>query len=278
MKSPEIEMRSLSWRALSLTPLLCLALLLSPAAHAGEYICRPDYDWAVEIDGAFPGEAGFFKTDVKGKFLVHVARDSDAYLMDMAARKIFAIGSTNVRRVQSGLRIPDAVPTDAPSYAFSVDGPIVRFQANGQRVRILPALRRPPIIGPVAMKDLLADRPEYREVMKSYKPDTASIDLLNKSAKEVEVEVFFGTWCAHCKRYMPKFLSVVSAVENPKLTVKLVGVPQNFGATPGPWRGKRIQTIPAVIVKFDGREITRLGTQEGASPEIELASLVQTLP
>lgn len=277
MKSLET---SIPRRVLALAPVLCIMALLlsSPVAHAGEYACRPDYDWAVEIDGTFPGEAGFYKTDVRGKFLIQVARDEDAYLMDMAARKLFAIGPDTIRRVESGLRIPDILPTDAPSYAFSVDGPIVRFQANGKRVRILPALRRPPIIGPVAMKDLLADRPEYREVMKTYKPDTASIDLLNKSAKEVEIEVYFGTWCGHCKRYMPKFLSVVSAVDNPKLTVKLVGVPQNFGREPGPWQGKRIQTIPAVIVKFDGREITRLGTQEGASPELELAALVQTLP
>jgi hypothetical protein len=39
-----------------------------------------------------------------------------------------------------------------------------------------------------------------------------------------------------------------------------------------------VQTIPVVIVKFNGREITRLGTQEAATPEIELASLLQALP
>lgn len=275
MKSPQ---RGPFRRALTLASLLCLTLLNPSAAQAGEHVCRPDYDWAVEVDGTFPGEAGFFKTDERGKHLIYVSSRDDAYLMDMAARKIYSLSPDTIRRVETGMRIPDAVPPDAESYAFSVDGPIVRFQANGKRVRILPTLRRPPLVGPVSLKDLLADRAEYREVMKTYKPDSASIDILNKSTKAVELEVFFGTWCGHCKRYMPKLLSVVSTVKNPKMTVKLVGVPQNFGAQPGPWQGKRIQTIPSVIVRFDGHELTRLGTQEGASPEIELASLVQTLP
>ncbi len=263
-------------RAIGFAPLVLA--LLAPAALAQEYTCRPDYDWAVEIDGEFPGDACFYKTNVRGKFLIQPSDDGDAFLMDLHARKIYAIDAERIRKVDGGVKIPDAVPADAPAYAFSVDGPIVRFQAEGKRVRILPTLRRPPIVGPVSLNDLLADRPEYREVMKDYVPDQASMKMINGTDKAVEIEVFFGTWCGHCKRYMPRFLSVVSAVKNPGMKVNLVGVPQNFGSEPGPWQGKRIQSIPAVIVKFDGREITRLGTQDGASPEIELASLLQALP
>ena len=180
--------------------------------------------------------------------------------------------------LDGGLKVPDAFPADATAYAFIVDGPVVRFRADGKKVRILPTLRRPPLVGVIEFDALLADRSEYREVMKRYEPDQASMATLNSSSKSVEIEVFFGTWCAHCKRYMPKLLSVVDQVKNPNFKVRLVGVPRNFGTEPGPWQGKRVQTIPVVIVKFNGREITRLGTQEAATPEIELASLLQALP
>ena len=61
------------------------------------------------------------------------------------------------------------------------------------------------------------------------------------------------------------------------LKVRLVGVPKNFAAEPGPWQGKNVQTIPTIIVKADGREVTRLGTQPGATPETELAGILKAL-
>jgi thiol-disulfide isomerase/thioredoxin len=258
--------------------LVPVALLLAPAARAGEVVCRPDYDWSIEVDGDYPPDASFYKASARGKFFIDITNGGTGYFMDLQAKKIYAVSRDRITQVDGGVKVPDTFPPDATVYAFIVDGPMVRFKIDGKRVRILPSLRRPPLIGPVELDDLLADRSEYREVMKSYRPDPTSMMRINKSRKSVELEVYFGTWCAHCKKYMPKVLSVVAQVRNPNFKVSLIGVPRNFGTTPGPWQGKRVQTIPAVIVKFDGREITRLGTQEGSTPEIELASLIQALP
>jgi hypothetical protein len=72
---------------------------------------------------------------------------------------------------------------------------------------------------------------------------------------------------------MPKFLRVMSEAKNPKIKLNLYGVPKGFTATPGPWQGRNINSIPTIIVKIDGREITRLGAQPGAVPEMELAGI-----
>jgi thiol-disulfide isomerase/thioredoxin len=113
--------------------------------------------------------------------------------------------------------------------------------------------------------------------MKNYVPESKSIAALKKSDRKLEIEAFFATWCSHCKDYMPRFLRVIQDARNPNISLHLIGVPKNFGAEQGPWQGKSIQSIPAIIVKSDGREVTRLGTQPGAMPERELAGILEAL-
>jgi len=60
---------------------------------------------------------------------------------------------------------------------------------------------------------------------------------------------------------------------NPNIKVNLYGVPKGFTQAPGPWQGRNINSIPTIIVKIDGREITRMGSQPGAVPETELADI-----
>jgi hypothetical protein len=54
-------------------------------------------------------------------------------------------------------------------------------------------------------------------------------------------------------------------------------VPKNFGTEKGPWEGKNIQNIPAILVRYEGKDVTRLGIQEGAVPEVELAGILNVL-
>ncbi|MFQ5877865.1 MAG: hypothetical protein ACE5JH_09305 [Acidobacteriota bacterium] len=262
---------------------LCAAMLaiLLPAgalAAAGYLVCRPDYDFSVEVDGSYPRSASFYRSDVRGKFFVEIGGGERGFLLDMAARKVFGVPRELISASDGGLRVREGLPGDAPAYAFSVDGPELQFRADGRIVRILPALRRPPVIGPVGLQELLADRAEYREVMKTYHPNEKSIEVIRAARKPIELEVYFGTWCPHCKRYMPKLLRVVTEAGGPNLKVRLVGVPRMFATEPGPWKAKNIRTIPVVIVRLAGKEITRLGTHETSAPEIELASLLQALP
>lgn len=248
-------------------------------AAAGDLICRPDYDFSIEVNGSYPQQATFYRSDERGKFLIDLPENGGGYLMDLTVRKIFAVPSEMMTKSNAGnMTIKGGVPEGASTYAFSIDGPIVQFNADSSNVRVLPVLMRPALIGPVSLEDLLADRPEYREMMKKYNPDAKSIEALRASRKPIDLEVYFATWCSHCKKYMPKILRVVTESRNPNLRIQLTGVPKMFATEPGPWQGKNIKTIPVVIVKFDGKDLTRLGTTETAAPEIELASLLQALP
>jgi len=255
---------------------LCLALALAglfsaARAGAGSIMCKPNYDYSVEVDGSYPKNATLYQSDAPGKYFIDVPACKNGLLMDLHDKRVVAVPRDQVKAVNGALQVAEEVSPSATAYALSVDGPIVAFQAEDRKVRILRCLDRPPVIGEVELNTLVADRAEYREAMKAYAPDAASIEKMNKYGRKVQLDVFFATWCPHCKEYMPKFLRVMSEVKNPNIKLNLYGVPKGFGVAPGPWQGRNINSIPTIIVKIDGKEITRMGSQPGATPEVELA-------
>jgi len=270
-----------SWRAPGLLPIAALALLVPGVARAQALapgmVCKPNYDYSVEVDGQFPKNATFYQGSDPGMYFVDVPACKNGLLMDMKARKVTAVPRDLVKAVDGGLQLASAVPPTSAAYALAVDQSVVKFEAEDKKVRILRCLDRPPIVGAVDVDTLVADRPEYREGMRAYAPNAASIASLDKYPKKVQIDAFFATWCPHCKEYMPKFLRAMSEVKNPNLKVNLYGVPKGFGTAPGPWQGRNVNYIPTIIVKVEGKEITRLASQPGAVPETELADILKAV-
>jgi len=272
-----MKVRFTAVRNIGLVTLMAQALLLPSPARAEAMVCKPNYDYSVEVDGSYPKNATLYMSTSPGKYFVDVPACKTGLLMDMKARKVVAVPRDLVKPVDGGLQLSDVVPPTAAAYALAVDGPVVQFQAEDKKVRILRCLDRPPIVGAVELDALITDRPEYREGMKAYTPKADAIATMKKYPRKVQIDAFFATWCPHCKEYMPKFLRVMSEVRNPNIKVNLYGVPKGFSQSPGPWQGRNINAISTIIVKIDGREITRMGSQPGAVPEMELADTFQAV-
>jgi thiol-disulfide isomerase/thioredoxin len=270
-----------TWTGFPAAALLCAAPLLAFAtpALADTITCRPIYDFCVEVDGKYPQDARFFTApESRGKHMIDIPSQSMSYLIDMPNRKAVAIPRANVHPDADGaVKVDTAVASNAASYALQIEGPVLRFQTDNAKVRVLKVLDRPPVVGEVALDALVADRIEYREGMKRYTPDAVAMDSIKGWKKPLEIEAYFATWCPHCKMYMPKLLRVLKDANNPNIKVTLVGVPKNFGAEKGPWEGKNIQGIPAVMVKYQGKEVTRLGALETSVPEVELAGIMNAI-
>ncbi len=255
-----------------------LALAALPPVFAAEVTCQPDYNFCVEVDGDYPNDARFYRLETRGKFFIDVPDMDNSFLMDLKAKKLTAVSHDRITRGEEILTYQDGLPADAPAYAFSIDGPIIRFEADSRKVRILRVLDRPALVGEVAVDELLADRTEYRAAMNGYTPDVTAMRAVSSYDKPLKVDIYFGTWCPHCKTYMPKILRIARDAGNSKIVFNPIGVPKNFGTEEGPWSGKKIQTIPTVIISQNGQEITRLSTHESAMPEVELAGILQAIP
>jgi thiol-disulfide isomerase/thioredoxin len=258
--------------------LAVLALAAPPLLFAAEVTCQPDYDFCVEVDGDFPSDARFYRSEVRGKYFIDIPGMNKSFLMVHPEKKMYAVPSDRISRGDGILKFDDVQQPDDPTYAFSIMGPIVRFDANGTKIRVLRVLDRPALVGEVAIDELLADRAEYRAAMSSYTPDETAMRAVRSYDKPIKVDIYFGTWCPHCKKYVPKILRIANDAGNSKIVFNPVGVPKNFGTEKGPWWGKKIQTIPTVIISQNGKEITRLSTHDSALPEIELAGILQAIP
>ena len=275
MKTPSTWLRSVALAALGAASLLSF----STPAQADILTCKAVYDFCVEVDGKYPQDARFFTApDSRGRHMIDIPSQSVSYLIDMPARKAVSIPRANVKPDGDGVVKVDTDGTsNAASYALSIEGPVLRFQTSNAKVRVLKVLDRPPVVGEVGLDALLADRLEYREGVKRYTPDAVAMDAIKAWKKPMQIEAYFATWCPHCKMYMPKVLRVLKDANNPNIKLTLVGVPKNFGMEKGPWEGKGLQGIPVIIVKSEGKEVTRLGTHEGAVPEVELAGIMSAL-
>ena len=274
MKTPSAWLRTVALAAIGAAPLLTV----STPAQADTLTCRPRYEFCVEVDGKYPQDARFFSTTDSKRHMIDIPSQSVSYLIDMPNRKAVSIPRSNVRTEgDGGLKVDTNGASNATSFALAIEGPMIRFDTNSGKVRVMKALDRPPVIGEVGMDALLADRMEYREGMKRYTPDAVAMDAIKAWKKPMEIEAYFATWCPHCQMYMPKVLRVLKDAGNPNIKVTLVGVPKGFGQEKGPWEGKALQGIPVIIVKSAGKEVTRLGTHEGAVPEVELAGIMSAL-
>ena len=242
-------------------------------------ICRANFDYVVEVDGAYPHDPRFLGCDARGKYLVDLPSQSKSLLVDLSSRRVTTVRPGTIDRSDdTGLvRFVDPGPTGAPAYALAIDGSVLRFLTDNSKVRVLSVLEREPIVGPVALDALLADRAEYREAMKAYRPNLDAVATIHKVKEPITIEAYFATWCPHCKMFMPKFLRVMQDAANPAIRLTLVGVPKGFGAIDGPWKGKNITGIPTIIVSSKGSEMARIDSHENAVPETDLASILGVL-
>src|SRR5882672_5178483 len=136
-------------RTIRLLPVLALGLVASSPALADAIVCKPNYDYSVEVDGSYPKNATLYQAASPGMYYVDVPACKTGLLMDMKARKVVAVPREQIKQVDGGLQMNDTAPPTATAYALAVDGPFVQFQAEDKKVRILRCLDRPPIVGAV---------------------------------------------------------------------------------------------------------------------------------
>ena len=102
----------------------------------------------------------------------------------------------------------------------------------------------------------------------------SAVSKLKQVDGHYRIEVWFGSWCPHCQRVVPRFLKVMQAVGNPNVEVLYHAVPRQFGSYQ-PAVQKEVNGLPTFIIMKDGREFTRFkGSGTPKSLEAEMADLI----
>jgi len=233
-----------------------------------------NYDYGVELDGKVLQDAGLYQMIGKPFMLVFGSPLDSAYVWSADPRVVRPI-----RKDQVTLKGDDEVMLAESSFAtaspipWMQDGPeAVIFYAGQKRFKIL---RVPPIIGPVTSEAILAQLPAYRKGMDEYTPDGASVSAIKGVRQKVSVEVWFGSWCPHCRAVVPRFLKVVEAAGNTNLNVVYHGVPREFG-TYTPAMARDVKGLPTFIFMKDGKELGRIrGEPATGTLEAEVANILR---
>lgn len=233
-----------------------------------------NYDYGVELDGKVLPEAGLYQMIGKPFMLVFGSVLDTAYVWSADPRVVRPI-----RREQVTSKGEDEVMVAEASFAAATpipwmqDGPeAVIFYAGQRRYKIL---RVPPIIGPTTPDDILRQLPAYRKGMDEYRPALESVSALKGVRQKVTVEVWFGSWCPHCRVVVPRFLKVMQAAANTNIAVAYHGVPHEFG-TYTPAMAKDVKGLPTFIFTKDGKELGRIrGEPPTGTLEEEIARILR---
>ncbi|HKY31890.1 MAG TPA: thioredoxin family protein [Candidatus Polarisedimenticolia bacterium] len=233
-----------------------------PAPAAEEGMWYPRFDWSLEVDGKPADEARFFVDREQRKVLVHAPGLAKAAVLDLPTKKVTPVDRAEVALDAASdlARMRPGAEAGAPGADYTVQGAQVIFYLGGNRLKITP---KQPLEGQATEDAILRHSPLYRKGKTDYSPSPADVARIKAVDKEVRIEVFFGTWCPHCKVLVPKFMRTMEDADNRRITVAYHGVPRNFGEY-GPARSKGVTGVPTFIFTQGDREVGRIpGEPEG---------------
>ena len=233
----------------------------TPASEPGEWLAI--YDFALEVDGKAVPEARFYGERDSTRLLIEAPGLAKvAILKRDATKEVTAIDVARVRidEPTDTARVSPGAEKGAPTSTYTVDGvkgEVILFVGD-QRVKILPKL---PLLGPATREQILLHTPQYKKAIHEYTPDPKELSFLRSCKEQVNIEVYFGTWCPHCKEVVPKFMKSIEMAANPNLKVSYTGLPKNFGESELA-RARSVTQIPTFIFSTNGKEFGRLPRPE----------------
>lgn len=88
--------------------------------------------------------------------------------------------------------------------------------------------------------------------------DEQFVEMISEIKGDVDVTVFFGTWCGDSKRQLPKFLKVADKAGIPAEKIKLYGVDRTKKSADGLTEKYNIQRVPTFLFFKNGVELGRI--------------------
>lgn len=227
---------------------------------AGEIVWIPRYDFALEVDGKPSPDACFYQESQSRRILINAPDLSKVCILNQEGKQVTAIDRGKVK-FDSGSDQARLLPgaDGGPASPYTIDQSSVVFYVGSNRLKIMA---KQPLIGPATPDNIVRHSPLYRKGIQEYVPAPADLAYLKGYQTPIEIEVFFGTWCPHCKVLVPKFMKTMEQAANQKLAVSYHGVPTGFDKYE-PARSNGVVGIPTFIFWKDGKEVARIPGDPG---------------
>lgn len=245
---------------------------ISTGSDAGPLVFEASYDFEVIVNGQKETGATVYQSRSIPGVLVISAPLGGAVFTRATDQKVVQVNPTMMQVRNQALILQGREALGGPLVSWSLDGGSAVFSLNGKSVRIQPT---PVVLGPHKPDELLEESPSYRPLMSQYVPDAQALAYLKSFSSDVDIEVYFGSWCHVCKQYLPQFLRTITDCSNPKLNVTMIGLPRDFALDKKLRGEKGINGVPCVIVYRGGQEVGRIEGAPRQSYEKDLGALLR---
>jgi thiol-disulfide isomerase/thioredoxin len=123
----------------------------------------------------------------------------------------------------------------------------------------------------------------YQDAYIDYTPNPAVLeDLQAADWDDVEITVFFGTWCGDSQREVPRLVKLLDVLEFPGERLTMVAVDHVEEATKrspgGEEKGMEVYKVPTIVVSRDGDEVARYVEHAVLSMERDLLTILSGDP
>ena len=257
---------------------LVLGALLTdfPLIRAEERGLKPSYDFVIDINGVVDKAWKIYSPPTnKTKMLLVSPLGDQALLVTISEKGVRPVDRLMVKRNPDGTA--DVLAGGVSStrlIPLVTNGAGATFTSEGRTFMLKP---RPPLLGPHTVDDLISDRPNFGEEIKSYPPEQAVVSFLKSYEKPTEIEVFFGSWCPVCETWVPKFVKSLQQAGNSKIHLNLIGVSRDFSTDQNVAKAKNVRGLPTFIIRQNGVEVGRLvGAPGSGTIEAALADILKS--
>lgn len=115
------------------------------------------------------------------------------------------------------------------------------------------------LYGPVTLKQLYYDYPQWQEIQNKYQPDPALIQKLTELEDSFEVKIFLATWCSDSQREVPAFFKILDVAKlDSKISTPMWAVDRKLKLDNALPQEHNIQRVATFIFYRNGNEIGRI--------------------
>lgn len=266
------QMRSATLAVLAAASLAAVALAQGVPPDATMRGFQPTSEYILVVNGNPVPAAEIYKKEQPPAILILTSALPSPVLMAPGAGNVETVNLMKVAKQKDGTvdLLADAVLS--PVGPFQLEGSNPTFTYQGKKVSLTP---RPALRGLRKGSELLASIPEYVHNSKGYTPNAAAIAALKADRKPVTVHVVFGSWCPHCRQFVPLMLRVENEVKNPNIKFEYYGI----DAPPDGWKDPEVKRlgvkgIPTAIVYINGVQAGRIESEAWNNPEVALSKVI----
>ncbi len=227
-------------------------------------------DYVLEVDGTKAPTARFFLAERIPAILIEVAELPSLVLLIPGSSEVKSVPPANMSKI-SDSAVDLALDSMKDQGKLRILASWIVFTIDGREMTMK---EKPWLLAQTDIASLKKHSPEYVWRAKAYTPDPKIIDELKNQALDVKVRVFFGSWCAHCKRHVPLLTKVDEALEGSRIHIEYYGLPRGWGNHPvaGPLK---IRAVPTAVVFINGKEVGRIKGEQWASPEEAIMEIIE---